>query len=35
MYKDAEMWVGNNDYDIVGGMYYFNKDGKLTLTSEG
>ena len=32
MYKNAEMWVGDNDYGIVGGMYYFDKDGKLTLT---
>ena len=32
MYKDAEMWVGDNDYGIVGGMYYFDKDGKITLT---
>ena len=32
MYKNAEMWVGDNDYGIVGGMYYFDKDGKITLT---
>ena len=32
MYKDAEMWVGDNGYGIVGGMYYFDKDGKITLT---
>ena len=29
MYKDAKMWVPNNDYGIVGGMYYFNADGKM------
>ena len=32
MYKDAEMWVGDNGYGIGGGMYYFDKDGKITLT---
>ena len=32
MYKDATMWVGDNGYGIVGGMYYFDKDGKITLT---
>ena len=32
MYKDAKMWVGDNGYGIVGGMYYFDKDGKITLT---
>ena len=30
MYKDATMWVGNNDYGIVGGMYYFGADGRMT-----
>ena len=29
MYKDAKMWVPNNDYGIAGGMYYFNADGKM------
>ena len=32
MYKDSTMWVGDNGYGIVGGMYYFDKDGKITLT---
>ncbi len=31
MYKDANMWVaGNNAYDFVGGMYYFDADGKMS-----
>ena len=29
MYKDATMWVGDNEYGIVGGMYYFDADGKM------
>ena len=29
MYRDAKMWVPNNDYGIAGGMYYFNADGKM------
>ena len=31
MYRDATMWVGNNDYGIVGGMYYFGTDGKMVI----
>ena len=31
MYKDATLWVGSNDYGIVGGMYYFSKDGKMVI----
>ena len=31
MYKDATMWVHNNDYGIVGGMYYFGADGKMVI----
>ena len=32
MYKDATMWVGANDaYDINGGMYYFDADGKMVI----
>ena len=31
MYKNANMWVaGNNDYGFVGGMYYFDADGKMS-----
>ncbi len=30
MYKDATMWVGNNDYGIVGGSYYFDSEGRMT-----
>ena len=31
MYKDAKMWVaGNNDYGFVGGMYYFDANGKMS-----
>jgi Mor family transcriptional regulator len=29
MYKDADMWVGDNPYGIAGGMHYFDKDGKM------
>ena len=29
MYKDANMWVGDNPYGIEGGMYYFDNDGKM------
>ena len=29
MYKDANMWVGNNDYGIKGGLHYFGEDGKM------
>ena len=29
MYKDATMWVGENDYGIEGGFYYFHPDGKM------
>mgnify|MGYP000761238559 CR=1 FL=1 len=31
MYKDANMWVGDNPYGIEGGMYYFNETGKMVL----
>ena len=31
MYKDANMWVGDNPYGIEGGMYYFNEIGKMVL----
>ena len=31
MYKDATLWVGSNDYGIVGGMYYFSEDGKMVI----
>ena len=31
MYKDANMWVGDNQYGIEGGMYYFNETGKMVL----
>ena len=27
--KDKTLWVGANDYGIVGGMYYFDADGKM------
>ena len=31
MYKNANMWVaGNNDYGFVGGMYYFDANGKMS-----
>ena len=29
MYSDATMWVGENNYGIEGGMYYFDADGKM------
>ena len=29
MYKDANMWVGANDYGIEGGIHYFDADGKM------
>ena len=31
MYKDANMWVGDNPYGIEGGMHYFDKDGKMLV----
>ena len=32
MYKDATMWVtGDNAYGFVGGMYYFDADGKMVV----
>ena len=31
MYKDTTLWVGSNDYGIVGGMYYFSEDGKMVI----
>ncbi len=31
MYHDATMWVGDNEYGIVGGMYYFGSDGRMVL----
>jgi len=31
MYKDANMWVGDNPYGIEGGMHYFGKDGKMFI----
>ena len=31
MYKDADMWVGDNQYGIEGGMYYFDETGKMVL----
>ena len=31
MYKDATMWVGDNEYGFVGGMYYFQEDGKMLI----
>ena len=30
MYKDANLWVGANDYGIAGGLHYFGADGKMT-----
>ena len=30
MYKDATMWVGNNEYGIEGGMHYFDAEGRMT-----
>ena len=29
MYKDANMWVPANDYDVEPGMHYFDADGKM------
>ena len=29
MYKDANMWVGANDYGVETGMHYFGADGKM------
>ena len=31
MYKNADMWVGDNAYGIESGMYYFGADGKMVL----
>ena len=31
MYKDANMWVGDNQYGIEGGLYYFDESGKMVL----
>lgn len=31
MYRDATLWVGDNAYGIVGGMYYFGQDGKMVI----
>ncbi|HCG67075.1 MAG TPA: hypothetical protein DEW22_00100 [Clostridiales bacterium] len=31
MYSSATLWVGPNDYGIVGGMYYFGADGKMEV----
>ena len=31
MYKDANMWVPANDYDIEPGMHYFDADGKMVV----
>ena len=31
MYKDANMWVGANDYGVEGGMHYFDADGKMFI----
>ena len=29
LYKDKNLWVGTNNYGIVGGMHYFDADGKM------
>ena len=29
MYRDITLWVGNNDYGIAGGYYYFKPDGSM------
>lgn len=29
MYKDANMWVGANNYGVEPGMHYFDKEGKM------
>ena len=29
MYKNANMWVGGNEYGIKGGLHYFGEDGKM------
>ena len=31
MYKDANMWVGNNEYGIEGGMHYFDAEGRMFI----
>lgn len=31
MYKNIDLWVGENDYGIVGGMYHFGEDGRMVL----
>ena len=31
MYKDADMWVGENDYGFSGGIYHFGADGKMVI----
>ena len=32
MYSNGTLWVGNNTYGITGGMYYFDADGRMSLT---
>ena len=32
MYSNVTLWVGNNTYGITGGMYYFDADGRMSLT---
>ena len=31
MYKDVTLWVGDNDYGIAGGYYYFQEDGTMYI----
>ena len=31
MYKDADMWVGENDYGFLGGIYHFDEEGKMVI----
>ena len=31
MYKDANMWVGANNYGVEPGMHHFNDDGKMAV----
>ena len=32
MYSNVTLWVGSNTYGITGGMYYFDADGRMSLT---
>ena len=31
LYKDADLWVGANDYGVAAGMYHFDTDGRMVI----